>query len=36
LPSIRALVDIDLLRRIKQAIETVSSLDEIRQLLPAE
>ena len=34
LSSIQRLVDIAALRRIKQAIETVTTLDDLRQLLP--
>ena len=33
-PVIQRLVDIDILRRIKQAIETAATADDIRQLLP--
>jgi hypothetical protein len=33
-PAIQQLVDIDILRRIKQAIEKATSVDDIRQLLP--
>jgi hypothetical protein len=33
-PAIQQLVDIDILRRIKQAIETAATVDDIRQLLP--
>ncbi len=34
LSAIRQLADIDALRRIKQALETATSLDDIRRLLP--
>jgi hypothetical protein len=34
LPAIQQLVDIDILRRIKQAIETASTPDDVRRLLP--
>jgi len=34
LPAIQQLVDVDILRRIKQAIETATTLDDIRRLLP--
>jgi hypothetical protein len=34
LPAIRQIADIDALRRIKQAIETASTLDDFRRLLP--
>jgi hypothetical protein len=34
LPAIQQLADIDVLRRIKQAIETAASADDIRRLLP--
>ena len=33
-PSLRRLTEIDALRRIKQALETAKSLDDIRRLLP--
>jgi hypothetical protein len=33
-PAIQLLKDIDSLRRIKQAIETAATVDDIRQLLP--
>lgn len=34
LPAIQQLADIDALRRIKQAIETAATPDDIRRLLP--
>lgn len=33
-PAIQQLVDIDILRRIKQAIETAATVDDIRRLMP--
>jgi hypothetical protein len=34
-PAFQSLVDISLLRRVKQAIETAATLDEVRKLLPS-